>query len=229
VFVCGLDRLGDLLRDGQGLVRRQWPGGDSRGQRRPVHELHDEGGDRIAARLRGHFQDTVDLRDVGMVERGQHLRFAVEARQPIGIVCDGGVKQLDGDVAIQLRIAGAMDLAHASPAEETQNLVVPETGTWCQRHQRPAIVGGDSIVNEAPPQDRRRSERRGMLTPGLKPRRSVQRQKPRRSERLPSGIETKIVSAPGSGLEHPQWTSLNPASPNGACGCAPSASTTSRR
>ena len=32
------------------------------------------------------FVEAVDLRDVRMIQRGQHLRFTFEPRQPLGIV-----------------------------------------------------------------------------------------------------------------------------------------------
>ena len=35
--------------------------------------------------------EAVDLRDVRMIQRGEHLRFATEAREAIGIVGNGAV------------------------------------------------------------------------------------------------------------------------------------------
>ncbi len=55
--------------------------------------------------------------DVGMVQRGEHLRFAAEPRQPIGIVGHRRQQHFDGDVAIQLRVARTVDLAHPSGTE----------------------------------------------------------------------------------------------------------------
>ena len=58
-----------------------------------------------------------------MIERRQHLRFAREAREAIRIVSDSRQQHLDRDVAIQLRIAGAIHLAHASGAEGGEDFV----------------------------------------------------------------------------------------------------------
>ena len=52
------------------------PCGDAIGQRRTVDVFEHQQGTRIA------LLDAVNLRDIRMVERGEHLRFAVEARQP---------------------------------------------------------------------------------------------------------------------------------------------------
>jgi len=49
--------------------------------------------------------------DVGMVERRQHARFALEAGASIGIADKGGRQDLDRDVAPEPRVAGAIDLA----------------------------------------------------------------------------------------------------------------------
>jgi hypothetical protein len=46
-----------------------------------------------------------------MVERGQHLRLALEPGEALGIARDLFWEYLDRDVAIQFRIARAVDLA----------------------------------------------------------------------------------------------------------------------
>ena len=61
--------------------------------------------------------DAVDGGDVGMIQRGEDLGFALEARQPIGVVRERFGQDLDRDVAIQLRVARAIDLAHPACAD----------------------------------------------------------------------------------------------------------------
>ena len=110
-------------------------------ERRPLDELHDQRGDRNAARRLGRrLDDTVYLRDVGMVERRENLGFAAEAREAISIGCDGRVEHLDGDVAIQLQVAGAMDLPHAPGAHNAQDVVVLEAIAGDQSHLRPSLL-----------------------------------------------------------------------------------------
>ena len=96
---------------GTGAVWRRYVG-----QRRPVHQLHDE---RVC---RPGILEAVDLCDVRMVERGQHLRFTVKAREPIRIAGKRRGQDLERDVAAELGVAGAIDLAHTACAQLVQHL-----------------------------------------------------------------------------------------------------------
>ena len=61
-----------------------------------------------------------------MIERRQELGFTVEAGDAIGVDGKGGGQHLDGDVAIQLRVARAIDLAHPARADRGNDRVRPE-------------------------------------------------------------------------------------------------------
>ena len=76
-----------------------------------LDQLHDE---RVHATglLRGR-----GCGDVGMIQRREGLRFAREPREPFGVAREELGQDLDRDVAIQLRVAGAIHLAHAAGAE----------------------------------------------------------------------------------------------------------------
>ena len=52
-----------------------------------------------------------------MVERREDLRFALEPREPIGIAGEGVGQDLQRDVAIELRVARAIDLPHPAGAD----------------------------------------------------------------------------------------------------------------
>ena len=52
-----------------------------------------------------------------MIQRGERLRFAQEAREPLGVVRERLGQDLDRDVAVQLRIARSIDFAHAPTAD----------------------------------------------------------------------------------------------------------------
>jgi hypothetical protein len=69
------------------------------------------------------FDKPVNRADVRMSQRGEHLRFPAEPRDAFGIVCNTLGKDLQRDVAIQLRVACATDLAHAAGAEGVEYLV----------------------------------------------------------------------------------------------------------
>ena len=62
----------------------------------------------------------------GWFSEASDLRFALEAREPIGVGRERVGQDLDRDVAIQLRVARAIDLAHPAGAERRQDLVGAE-------------------------------------------------------------------------------------------------------
>jgi hypothetical protein len=78
--------------------------------------------------------DAMDLRDVRMIECRQELRFPAEPCEAIGIVGDGGQQDFDRDVTIQLRIAGAIDLAHPARADLGGDFIRAESGAGSQSH-----------------------------------------------------------------------------------------------
>jgi hypothetical protein len=61
--------------------------------------------------------------DVGMIERGQPLRFALESCESFRIASGKFRQNLDGDVAIQPWIVRSIDLAHPAGAERRDDLV----------------------------------------------------------------------------------------------------------
>ena len=76
--------------------------------------------------------ETVDRGNVRMIERRQHLRLALEARDAIGIERERVGDDLQRDVATELRIARAIDLAHAAGAEGGEDdFIRTETGAAC--------------------------------------------------------------------------------------------------
>jgi hypothetical protein len=63
-----------------------------------------------------------------MVQRGECLGFTLEAREPIGVVGERVGEDLEGDIAIELRVAGAQDLAHPAFANLRGDLVDTDSG-----------------------------------------------------------------------------------------------------
>ena len=126
VIVRRFERFGDLPRDGQNLVERQRAARDQHRQIVALDQLHHERADRLR------FLDAVDRADVGMIQRRECLRFAREARQAIGIARHGLRQDLQRDLAIQLRVARAIDLAHAAGAKEREDFVGTEPGARSQ-------------------------------------------------------------------------------------------------
>ena len=65
-----------------------------------------------------------------MIERGEQLRLAREPRQAVRIECEPLGQHLQRDVAIQLRVARAVHLAHGARTEGGDDVVGtdPKTG-----------------------------------------------------------------------------------------------------
>ena len=61
--------------------------------------------------------DAINLRDVGMIQRSQHLRFALEPGQPLLILRQRSRQNFDRHFAIELGVGSAKHFAHASLAK----------------------------------------------------------------------------------------------------------------
>ena len=124
------ERLGDLAGDVERLVERQGAHIDPQGQRRPIDQLHDQ-----RRRVGGILQPD-DVGDVRVIQRGQDPRFATESGETFAVPGDIGAQHLDGDIALQLAVAGAVDLAHAAGAEGRENRVRAEARARRKCHSR---------------------------------------------------------------------------------------------
>jgi hypothetical protein len=58
-----------------------------------------------------------------VIQRGEQLGFAPEPREPLRVVDNGRRQELQGDVALQSRVARAVDFSHAAGAERGDDLV----------------------------------------------------------------------------------------------------------
>src|SRR5262249_9218683 len=75
-----------------------------------------------------------NCRDVGMIQRCQHVRFALETLHPVRIGRELRWQELQRDNAIQLRIRRAIYLAHAALANEGKDFVMPDLDAAFQEH-----------------------------------------------------------------------------------------------
>ena len=71
--------------------------------------------------------------DVRMIQRRERLRFALEARQAIGIVRERIGQNLDRDLATERRVRRAIDLAHPAFADRRDDFVDAEAGAGSER------------------------------------------------------------------------------------------------
>ena len=96
--------------------------GDAVAQGFPGHEFH---GDVVALLVA---PELVDVEDVRMVERRGRLCLALESRDGAAILREIFRQDLDGHVALQARVVGTINLAHAARADPGGDLVDAEAG-----------------------------------------------------------------------------------------------------
>src|SRR5204863_329971 len=75
------------------------------------------------------FFQSVDGRDVGMVERSQHPCFALEPRQAIGMVRKALGQDFQRNVTVQLAIPDAIYLPHSARSQRAADFIVAQVVT----------------------------------------------------------------------------------------------------
>ena len=125
-FVRRSERVGNLPRDVQGFVKGQRTARDPLREVLTLDELHHERA-LMSARTGGQDFDTVDLCDLGMVQRGERPRFTVEPREPFRIRGHRCRKNLQRHIATELRVGGAVHQAHSAFAEFGEDFVGPDS------------------------------------------------------------------------------------------------------
>ena len=127
LLVRRFQAVGDLPRDGNRVVYWDRTAAETYCEVLAGHQFHHERDGRVG--------QPVDLRDIRMIERRERRGFALEPREPIGIAGEEVRQDLERDVALQPRIARAVDLAHAAGANRVQHFVGPDHGTTRQTHR----------------------------------------------------------------------------------------------
>ena len=141
LFVRGFKGVGDLLRDRQGVVERDVRARCAR-QIVAFDQLHDRA--RTAPHSSRPWMCAMFgwLRDASTcASRWNRASRSGSAPNKIG-------QDLDRDVAMELRVAGAVDLAHATFADLRGDFVDAETGASRQGHEVRAILMPPSRVTK---------------------------------------------------------------------------------
>jgi len=107
------DRDGQLQKAGQ----RQLASGDQRRERTPRDVFHHE-----QAR-RADLFDAEQRDDVGVIERCDGLRLALEAGETLAVVGEVRRQRLDRHLALEARVAREVNLAHPAGAQQAEDLV----------------------------------------------------------------------------------------------------------
>jgi len=76
----------------------------------------------------------VNVRDVGIVQGGEHFGFALEPGETLRIAGDRRRQDLNGDLAFEVRIGGAIQLTHTTDAERRGDFVGAEAPARIERH-----------------------------------------------------------------------------------------------
>src|SRR6185369_6560858 len=99
--------------------------GDAVGERLAFEQFHDQV---VVA-------DVVERADVGMVQRGDGLGLALEARAQVGAMRELRRKDFDRYAAVEARVTCAIDLAHSARPERRNDLVWTEARSWGDWHR----------------------------------------------------------------------------------------------
>jgi hypothetical protein len=110
----------DLRRDVDRFSQRQRTRRQARAERLALQQFHDGVGHTVAG------AELVERDDVRVREHRDGARFALEPREGSRVGRDGRRNDLDGDVPSDAAVVRAIDLAHASGAEEAFNLIGTE-------------------------------------------------------------------------------------------------------
>ena len=148
LFVSGLQCPGDLAGDGHRFANRDGSLRDPIRERGSVHELQHQGAHAV-----GVFE-AMNLRDVWMIEGGEGFCLALEPRESFGVARERFRQDLQRNVTIQPRVAGAIHLAHAASADFGGDFVGAVARAGSQGH-------GEAILRclPRPAPDPRRSPR----------------------------------------------------------------------
>jgi hypothetical protein len=106
-----------LPRDLQRFIERERPLLNPRGESFALNQFHHD-----ATGIIG-LLETVDLSDVGMIQRREDLCFAAKTGETIRIACKPGREQLESHVSLQGDVACAKDHTHPAFAQFGRDLI----------------------------------------------------------------------------------------------------------
>jgi len=130
--MCCLEPLGDLLEQRYGFVDGDRPAGEALGQRLAGNELHHE------KPLPVRIFEPVQRGDVRMIQGSEQPGLVFEPGDPVFVLGELLGKNLDGDVAAELRILGPIDFPHPARTDLLEDFVDADTAAGFDRHDGPA-------------------------------------------------------------------------------------------
>ena len=127
-LVRGGETSGHLNGDVEDFLQRHGPFGDRHAQCHAIHHFGDDIGN---AALHA---DVVDGQNIGVVQAAGGARFQCEAALLVGIHGAVSMQNLDGHVALQPGIPGAVDLSHAPGPQKIDDPVGSQRTSRIQSH-----------------------------------------------------------------------------------------------
>src|SRR5579864_9514343 len=134
MFVRVLQGGCNLQSHAQGVVGGDGAALEAVRQSLPLDQFHDQ-----RPRVSRVFQ-AINGGNIGMVQRGEDLRFALETSHAVGVRGERLRQDLDGHVPVEIGVAGAVDLPHASAAQQVRDSVRPQPRALSQFHKIRAII-----------------------------------------------------------------------------------------
>ena len=114
--VRGVERLGDLTRDGRRLLERKRAICQTQFERWTFHQFQDKSGEALV------LGNAVYRSDVRMIEGGEDVRLALETSTSVGVAGDRVRQHLERHLPLQRQVACAIHLAHPARPERCQDL-----------------------------------------------------------------------------------------------------------
>src|SRR4029450_6991238 len=125
--VRGLERVRELPRECQGLVRRQRPGPQAITERRSFDELqHEE--PQVFELL-----DTMNRRDTRMIGGREDPRFPFETCEPLRVGGQISRQHLYRDLPAELCVPCPVNLTHSPPAPDSEHVETAEAVSSLER------------------------------------------------------------------------------------------------
>jgi len=202
LLVRPLERIGDLGRVAQHLLRRQRAALQALGQRLALEQLHHEVVDPVLG------PHVVERANVGMVEAGDGAGLALEALPERGVGSEVGGKDLDRDGALEPRVARAVDLAHPTRPQRREDLVGPEAGPrregqdWLRFLGVDGTTAGPEGASRNRPAPARDKQRLSTLPPVSRPVTLMRNGENQKAIRL-STIDDRVGKPANDGLANP--------------------------
>ena len=121
-LVRGFERSRDLQRKTQRILDRQRTVFELALERLAFDELHREEPRAVV------LVQPIDRRDVRVIQGCEQFGFALEACEAVGVFGELARQRFDRDLAAELRVARAINLAHAADADQAGDLISAEDG-----------------------------------------------------------------------------------------------------